>query len=94
MVTHENIKIIDNNSAVIRKGNKSLKFHVVSPKNVEIRTYSTDPPNDFEDKNTGTKMIGFEIDLKPNQQVDLVVLLVPEGTDIPTEINLDKINDW
>ena len=94
MVTHENIKIIDNNSAVIRKGNKSLKFHVVSPKNVEIRTYSTDPPNDFEDKNPGTKMIGFEMDLEPNQEVELIVLLVPEGTDMPNKINLDKINDW
>ena len=94
MVTHENIKITDHNSAVIRKGNESLKFQVVSPINVEIKTYSTDPPNDFEDKNPGTKMIGFEIDLKPNQQVEMVVLLVPEGTDIPNEINLDKINDW
>ena len=94
MVTHENINIIDNNSAVIRKGNKSLKFHVVSPKNVEIRTYSTDPTNDFEDKNPGTKMIGFEMDLEPNQEVELIVLLVPEGTDMPNKINLDKINDW
>jgi len=94
MVTPEDIKITDHNSAVIRKGNKSLKFQVMSPINVEVRTYSTDPPNDFEDKNPGTKMIGFEIDLKPNQKVELIVLLVPEGTDIPNEINMDKINDW
>ncbi|MCZ6704215.1 MAG: hypothetical protein O6940_14395 [Ignavibacteria bacterium] len=94
MVTQENIQITGHNSAVIRKGNETLKFQVVSPINVEIRTYSTDPPNDFEDKNPGTKMIGFEVDLKPNQEVELIVLLVPEGTDVPIEINLDKINDW
>ncbi len=79
MVTHNNIKIKDNNTAVITKGQRHLLFKVISPENINIQTWTTNPENSFEDKNPGTKRIGFEIKLKPHKKAQFEVYLVPKN---------------
>ena len=94
MVTHDAIQRIDDRTAVIRNEGQSLMFQIGIPERAEIRTWSTDPGNDFEDKNPGTVIIGFEITLKPGQKEDLTVLLVPEGSAVPEKNREDRLNEW
>ena len=94
MMTHDAVEKIDDKLAIIRKDGKSLTFQVVHPENARIQTYSTDPKNNFEDKNPGKVMVGFEVALSPNQKTDFIVLLIPEGGQRPESINLDALTDW
>ncbi len=79
MVTHDNIKINKNNTATIKEDGKRLTFKVISSKNITIRTWTTNPQNDFEDKNPGTERLGFEIQMSPGEKTELEVHLIPEN---------------
>jgi hypothetical protein len=96
MVTADSIDIIEPNKGIIYKDGKLLHFRILKPKNAEIKTYSTDPPNDFEDKNPGTIMIGLELNLKANESIEIEVLLVPGSKEIPNDDDLDmaKLDKW
>jgi hypothetical protein len=94
MLTQKNIQIMDSKKAVIRKDGKSLIFRIISPDRVSINTYSSDPDNDFEDKNPNTQMIGFETELKPNQKDTFVVVLVPEEADTIKSFINKPLKDW
>jgi len=94
MLTQKNIQIIDSKKAVIRKDGKSLIFKIISPKQASINTYTTDPDNSYEDKNPNTRMIGFEIELKPNQKEELVIALVPGEADTVKQFMNKPLNDW
>ena len=54
----------------------------------------TDPDNNFEDMNPNTRMIGFEIELKPNQREELVVALIPGRADTIKNFMNKPLNDW
>ncbi|MBN2030577.1 heparinase II/III family protein [bacterium] len=94
MMTHDTIEKIDDQTVIIHKDNQSLMLKVVQPENAEIQTYSTDPKNDFEDKNPGTLMVGFETDLAPNQSMNLIVLLIPGGSRKLDQIQLSPLTNW
>jgi len=79
MVTHDNIKIKDNKTAVIRKDGQQLIFKVISPEKINIKTWTTNPQNSFEDGNPGTKRIGFEVKLNPDEKQEIEVHLIPEN---------------
>ncbi len=94
MLTHDNIEIVNDRLAIIKKDGKELKFMILEPENAKIQTYSTDPPNDFEDKNPNTVMIGFELDLKANEKQTLRVALVPGKNTVPDNFKSMKLADW
>lgn len=76
MLTHEDIEI-SGTRAVIRKDGKSLTVEVVAPRGACPRTWSTDPQTDFEDKNPGTVLLGFEAGLEAWQAGTIEVRLIP-----------------
>ncbi len=94
MLTYDNIEIISDHQAVIRKGNKELTFLVVEPQNVKIQTYSSNPQNEFEEKNPGTVMIGFELNLQANEEKTLCVVLIPGNNIYSDRFNNKKLSDW
>ncbi|MFC2116409.1 heparinase II/III family protein [Bacteroidota bacterium] len=94
MLTHDNIEIIEDKLAIIRKDGKELRFFVIEPQKVKIQTYSTKPENEFEDENPGTRMIGFEVELQPEEEQTLMVVLIPGDNDLPDEINSVELSDW
>jgi hypothetical protein len=93
MVTCDSVRI-QGIRAVIMKEGKSLIFQIRHPEHVNVHVYPTDPGNDFEDKNPGTVIIGFEVSLMPGQKEKLTVLLIPEGSPIPKTIREDCLNEW
>jgi len=96
MVTSDSIDIQEKNKAIIYKDGQLLHFKILKPENAVIKTYTTDPPNDFEDKNSGAKMIGLELKLKQNETAEIEILLVPGSKKMPkeTELNLPELGKW
>ena len=96
MVTHDNIEITGPGTALIRKDGKQLQFKIVSPPNTEIKTYTTDPQNDYESKNPGTKMIGLEVNLDADEAIEIVILLIPGGDDSESRNakSMVKLEEW
>ncbi|MFC2116783.1 heparinase II/III family protein [Bacteroidota bacterium] len=96
MVTHDNIEITGQGTALIRKEGKQLQFKIMSPALSKIKTYTTDPQNDYENKNPGTKMIGLEVDLEPDEAVEIVILLIPGSVEAETSNtkSMGKLEDW
>ena len=94
MLTQKNIQIIDSKKAIIRKDGKALIFRIIRPDGVSIKTYSSEPDNNFEDKNPNTQMIGFETELQPNQEDTFLVVLIPGETDNLKNFMNKPLNDW
>jgi hypothetical protein len=94
MLTQKNIQIVDSKKAIIRKDGKALIFRIIRPEGVSISTYSSDPDNNFEDKNPNTQMIGFETELKQNQKEVFLVALIPGEMDTIKNFMNKPLNDW
>ena len=94
MVTHNRIQLLNSQAALIQEEGKGLRFQILQPEEAKISLASTDPKNDFEDKNPGTRMIGFEIDLKPDETKTLVVLLIPDDAPIPGQVPSQTLGNW
>ena len=94
MLTYDNIEIISDHRAVINQGNKKLTFLVIEPRNVKIQTYSTNPHYEFEEKNPGTLMVGFEVNLKAGEEKTLCVVLIPGDNIYTDKYNNKSLSDW
>ncbi|TDH28977.1 DUF4962 domain-containing protein [Segetibacter sp. 3557_3] len=79
MLTPATVKITGSNRAELTKDGKSLLLEVQEPATVTMKTWSTDPPHDYDAPNPGTTLVGFEVKLPANSKSNISVLLVPEG---------------
>ncbi|MEI8244974.1 MAG: heparinase II/III family protein [Lentisphaerota bacterium] len=77
------------NSITLAKDGKTLELKVISPAEFTIKTWSTQPTNDYDAPNPGTILVGFEFNLEPNQQQTIQVMLIP-GSSSDNEIQLKK----
>lgn len=66
------------NGAELTKDGKKLFLRVQEPAQVTMKTWSTDPPRDYDAPNPGTTLVGFEITLPAGAKQALTVLLLPE----------------
>ena len=46
----------------------------------EMKTWSTDPPKDYDAPNPGTAMVGFEMKIPANTKKSFRVFLIPESS--------------
>ncbi len=95
MVTHDSVDIVDRQTARIQKDGQTLIFKVIQPTRTELAIFSTTPPNDFELRNPDTKMIGFEVELKPNEKQTLLVALFPSQViQLEQKLKKMKLKKW
>jgi len=74
MVTPATVKIVDNSTIVLSQKDKKKILKVASDMPFELKTWnSEDPGTDFDAKNPGTIMIGFESKVPANTKVNFVV---------------------
>ena len=78
MLTPANVKILGNNHAELTKDGKKLLLQVNGPANLVMKTWSTDPPKDYDAPNPGTTLVGFELTLPAHSKTILNVSLIPE----------------
>ena len=94
MLTSADIKMIEKNTAVLVKDGETLTLKVVSSKDVQMRTWSTAPTNDYDASNPGTVMIGFEVKVAANEKIAHSVLLVGAGKEKSTEEKIQALEEW
>ena len=88
------VTITGKNVTELSKNGKKMIMKVVSPSNVEMKTWSTEPPNEYDAENPGTVLTGFETIIPANTKAVLTVLLMPEGTLVKKRITNKKLASW
>jgi hypothetical protein len=72
MLTRAEVQASDGTAMLTRDG-RTVRLRVVSPDDVTVRAYSTDPPQDYDAENPGTRIVGFEVALGAGARRTLVV---------------------
>lgn len=77
LLTPAKVEITGPNSAILMIGKKSMKMNVSGAENFKMRTWSTDPPRDYDAPNPGTILVGFEAMIPAGSKKTLQVSLIP-----------------
>ena len=93
MLTKADVKITGSNTAELTKDGKKLTLKVQSGSAVQMKTWSTEPTNDYDAPNPGTVLVGFECDLPANTSETFQVLLVPASAGNGASFNLE-LDNW
>ena len=64
--------------ATLTKDGETLLLKVQGPENIQMRTWSTAPTNNYDAENPGTIMVGFECEIPANTSEVFEVILVPK----------------
>jgi hypothetical protein len=92
MVTPARVSIESSKRALLQKEGKTMHLTVLTDETIQLRTYSTEPKADYDARNPGTCLIGFEMSLSPGQAVRTVVLMSPSSA--KPSIDLRSIRQW
>jgi hypothetical protein len=94
MLTPADVKITGANTAELTKNGKKLILQVQEPATVTIKTWSTDPPRDYDAPNPGTTLVGFEVTLPSNAKSAISVALIPEGSEKSAGKKVEALGSW
>jgi hypothetical protein len=78
MATPAAVTIVGDNRAELTKDGRKLTLQVQEPAKVVMKTWPTTPSRHFENPNTGTSLVGFEVVVPARSKAALTVLLIPE----------------
>jgi hypothetical protein len=93
MLTSATVKL-KGNRIILSKEGHSLDVMVNAPSSIKMKTWSTEPTNNYDAPNKGKTLVGFEFQLKPNQKQTIQVLLIP-GSVKNKNIRFEKgLNNW
>lgn len=94
MVTRADVQIDSAGCATLAQGGKKLSFRVIEPATATLKVYPTDPPPaKTDERNPGTRMLGFEVTVPAGAAQRLVVQLVP-GSTTPTAPAVQPLTAW
>lgn len=94
MLTPADVKITGPNKAELTKNGKKLTLMVQEPATVTMKTWSTDPPHDYDAPNPGTTLVGFEVKLPPNTISAISVALIPQGAEQKASQKIQPLQSW
>lgn len=60
MLTEAQVKLLDDKTVELSKNGKKMYLIFQSEGSIKLKTWSTDPPNDYDAPNPGTTLVGFE----------------------------------
>ncbi|GAB3269812.1 hypothetical protein GCM10027347_40070 [Larkinella harenae] len=93
MLTPADVKLLGNKAELSKDGQK-LTLEVREPANAVLKTWSTDPPNDYDAANPGSVRVGFEVQVPANSKSALTVLLIPEKAKSGSQKTVDALAKW
>jgi len=94
MVTPAQVTITGNKTALLKQRGKTLRVTLISDAKAKLRTYSTKPRADYDAANPGTRMLGFEVSLAPEQATQMAVVLASQRADAQGSIDLQPVLQW
>ena len=87
------IPTLKSNSILLSKEGHTLVLKVTSPSKLKMKTWSTEPTTNYDAPNPGKTLVGFEIQLKPNQKQTIQVLLIPGSAKEKFDFN-KELKSW
>lgn len=93
MLTHADV-VTGNREATLTSDGKKLLLKVLGPDNMEMKTWSTEPTNDYDAENPGSVLVGFECELPANANETFEVLLVPGDSEGTADFLNRKLENW
>lgn len=94
LLTPANVKITGKNEAELTKNGKRLYLKVMGDVAVTMKTWSTEPNHEYDAKNPGTIVIGFEAEIPANSKSSFTVLLIPERSIDQAGQKIKPILQW
>lgn len=94
LLTPANVNIINKNRAELTKDGKKLIVQVEEPADVTLKTWSTEPPHDYDTPNPGTTLLGFEVTMPANTKGALTVSLIPEKATTKPRQPVQPLQTW
>ena len=93
MVTSSAVELGSKQTTLTDKG-KTLYLKVQGPDNIQMKTWSTAPTNNYDAKNTGTIMVGFECEIPANTNESFEVILVPKPVESEATFLNITLDEW
>ncbi len=93
MVTFSDVEL-GNNEATLTDDGKTLYLRVLGPDNIEMKTWSTAPTNNYDAENPGTIMVGFECEVPANTSQAFEVILVPKPVEAEAAFLNISLDEW
>jgi hypothetical protein len=93
-LTPASAKIIGKNQIELTKNGKTLLLKVKAKGKIVMKTWSTDPPHDYDAPNPGTTLVGFEIILPANTKTAINVSLLPGETGTKRFKKIMPLEKW
>lgn len=94
MLTPASAQIIGKNQIELTKNGKKLLLKVKAKGKIQMKTWSTNPPRDYDAPNPGTTLVGFEITLPANTKTALNVSLLPGETGSKKFKKIAPLEKW
>ena len=94
MVTPAEVSIQSDKSALLKQKGKIMRLTVLTDEKIQLKTYSTEPKEDYDAPNRGTQMIGFEVSLSSGQAARTAVLMTPPSVSAKDSIDLPSVLQW
>ena len=91
LLTPANVQITGPNEALLSKDGKTLRLRIETDAKIEMRTWSTDPPQYYDAPNPGTIMVGFEAVIPAGSKVSVNSYLLP-GKSQP--VKTPALSEW
>ncbi len=79
------------NEITLAQDGRKLLIRISGPENIELKTWSTAPTNDYDAENPNTLMVGFECKIPAGTTERFEVLLLPQGAVDKAFMNKDLI---
>jgi hypothetical protein len=94
LLTRASVKITGENTAELTKDGRKLFLRVHSPDKVSMKTWSTDPPHNYDAPNPGTIMVGFELHIPAGASTESTVELIPEKAIDKADKKIAPLQNW
>lgn len=94
MVTPAEVEMRSAKQAILREQGKMLHFEVLGEVKTKLQTYSTKGPAEYDEPNPGTRMIGFEVVLAPQEKASLAVLMTPGRGKAEKRPDVRPLREW
>jgi hypothetical protein len=94
LLTRASVKITGENTAELTKDGRKLFLRVHSPDKVSMKTWSTDPPHNYDAPNPGTIMVGFELQIPAGASTESTVELIPEKAMDKADKKIAPLQNW
>ncbi|MGC9353641.1 MAG: heparinase II/III domain-containing protein [Mariniphaga sp.] len=93
MVTFSHVELGEKEATLTDDG-KVLKLNVLGPENLQMKTWSTAPTNNYDAENPGTIIVGFECEVPANTKEFFEVMMVPETISARGEFLKKNLVEW